>query len=515
MTSEDAGDLRRLAGGAVIALAGSAAGKALLLACQVMIARLFGAEAFGMYVLGLAAFKVAELLSRGGLGIASLRFISMNRGRDHARVKGTLISGVGLSFAAGVVFAVILYASAGLIAGRAFHMPELTGMIRAFAPGVPLMAASLVIVCAVQGFQDMRYAAYIKDVIQPGVCLSLVAAFAGLGLGPAGAAHAMTASYAVALAAALYFVRRLFPALSDPCLRPVYATRELVSTSVPLMMGGVIVFLLMWTDTIMLGLLATTEDVGIYRAASQPTILLLLFQSAANAMYAPMVSEAHARGNSARMAGLFGTATRWVFYLALPAALVLISSADAVVSIFGPEFVDKGAPVLVVLTAAQLVNVMTGGVAVTINMTGRQKLEFYNSLAMFAVNLVLNLLLVPRYGVIGAAAATGVSIALVNLVRLAEVYYIYRMHPYDIWYAKLALCGAAAGLALLTAGRWYSGLGGPATLALNVSVVAAVFAAFAVTVGFPREERYVFEQFRAKVFARCPGSGASSRRWLG
>jgi O-antigen/teichoic acid export membrane protein len=77
-------------------------------------------------------------------------------------------------------------------------------------------------------------------------------------------------------------------------------------------------------------------------------------------------------------------------------------------------------------------------------MTGRQKIELVNSILIVILNILLNLFFIPLYKEIGAAIATCISIVLINFLRLTEVFYIFRIHPYNLSYWKPVVAGVVS-----------------------------------------------------------------------
>jgi len=249
----------------------------------------------------------------------------------------------------------------------------------------------------------------------------------------------------------------------------------------------------------------TSQDVGIYGAASQVPLMLTMILTASNSIYAPVIADLFKMGERDRMRKIFKTTTRWIFYFSLPISLIFISSAKDVISIFGHGFIEKGTPVLIILTIAQLINCATGGAGFTLTMTGRQKMEFLNSLSLVILSIILNLLLIPMYGVVGASIATGISIAAINLLRLLEVYAIYKIHPYDKGYWKGILSSVIAGLILLLLNKSFSTLPTGFSFLINSFVVGVVFIGFLRLKDISKEERYIMDTIKTKfvdIFAK-------------
>jgi O-antigen/teichoic acid export membrane protein len=131
----------------------------------------------------------------------------------------------------------------------------------------------------------------------------------------------------------------------------------------------------------------------------------------------------------------------------MPFFLLLILLPEDVMGLFGASF-REGKVALVIIAVGHFVNASTGPVGNVLVMTGHQRIMVLNSIGVFLLNVVSNYLLIPRYGMAGAALASGASIAVYNLAMLAETYYFLHMHPYGRMFLRTTAVGAATGLAL-------------------------------------------------------------------
>lgn len=503
LSEESAKDIEKVAKGAGISLIGSVTGRGLWFLCQLIIARFFGAEIFGLYILGLTVLKMTYLLASFGLQTGAMRFVSIYRKDDPSKVKGTIISASLISFFNGILIGGIIYISAGFISILIFDKPELTEIIKNFALCLPFIAAMMVIAEMSKGFHTTKNSVYIKDIIQPGANIAFVLMFILLDFGISGVISAYIISHIIAVFAGYCFIARQFPGIKKKTLKPVYENKKLLIYSTPLMLSGFLIFFISWTDILMLGMLKTSIEVGIYRAASQMPIIFTMILTASNSIYAPTIAEMYHLDQIKRMERIFKTTTRWVFSLTLPVALILIFSAKEVMSIFGPDFIKTGGQVLIVLTIAQFINCITGGVGYTLNMTGKQNVEMVNSIVLVAVNIVLNYFLIPIYGSLGAAVATGVSIVAINFIRLFEVYMFYRIHPYNMEYIQGIVSGMIAVSALFLAGKHLSGY---SRLVSNSLITGVIFITFLAITGIRDEDKLFFatlgEKLNMRIFKR-------------
>ncbi|GLI33414.1 hypothetical protein DAMNIGENAA_08470 [Desulforhabdus amnigena] len=168
--------------------------------------------------------------------------------------------------------------------------------------------------------------------------------------------------------------------------------------------------------------------------------------------------------------------------------------------IFGSDFVNKGIPVVIIFTLAQFINSITGGVGFTLIMTGKQKIEFYNSIGLFFVNFTLNLILIPSLGCMGAAIATATSVIFSNILRLMQVYIFYKMQPYGINYLKTIVPAIMATVLLLLTQK--VNLLPIGQLMLNVFIVLGIFLIYTRFTGVDEDEQYIWNLIKQKFAFR-------------
>jgi O-antigen/teichoic acid export membrane protein len=190
---------------------------------------------------------------------------------------------------------------------------------------------------------------------------------------------------------------------------------RLLRTSMPLLLVNSMTLMLGWTDVLVLGMWRDAAEVGIYGIAMRVALLTAFILSAINVVVAPQFAALHAEGNTAALRRLAQQSAFWTLVAAAPAILVLLLVPDLILQIFGPQF-REGAGALRILALGQFVNVATGSVAILLVMTGHEKLMRNIVAASAALNLLGNLVLVPRYGAIGAATSTAFSLAFMNIV---------------------------------------------------------------------------------------------------
>ena len=129
---------------------------------------------------------------------------------------------------------------------------------------------------------------------------------------------------------------------------------------------------------------------------------------------------------------------QWLLIISLPVSLVLLLLPGQLLSLFNPVFI-QGVSVLQIIVLANLFNISTGSSGVMLIMGGYPKLNFINASVVGVINVILNIILIPRFGIIGAALSTAVSIIGINTLKLIEIYYIWRFFPYTVKIVKIIL----------------------------------------------------------------------------
>jgi O-antigen/teichoic acid export membrane protein len=174
-------------------------------------------------------------------------------------------------------------------------------------------------------------------------------------------------------------------------------------------------------DVILIGQLLAPDDVAVYFATMRTGGLVAFVYFAVAALAVPRFSQLHANGRKGEMQVFVGGAIRLMFWPTFAAALGLAVLGPFVLSVFGEDF-GAGYPVLLVILTGLVIRAALGPVEFLLNMTGHQldTVRVYGVAAMADVGL--NLVLIPRYGIFGAAMATYIAVIGANLVLCALAY---------------------------------------------------------------------------------------------
>jgi O-antigen/teichoic acid export membrane protein len=216
------------------------------------------------------------------------------------------------------------------------------------------------------------------------------------------------------------------------------------------------------------------------------------------------------------LAEVFYSATRWAYYLVMPVMVFMLVRAEDLLHLFGRDF-PAGALVLQILCLGQIVNASTGNAGSLLIMSGRQWLHLLNNAVLMVANVVLCVWLAPSWGAVGVAVAAAVANALVNLVRAAQLYYLFGL---SVLRWELQRVSVAAGLGALA--LWMPLPGLTARLLGGAGLYVGSFLVLLWLVGIPPQDRGVVRQLlagRLRPAASAEGLQADeadgeARNWL-
>ena len=472
------------------ALLGLVMGRGANVAMQILIARVLGPESFGVFAIGLTIFLLAGAVATLGLQNGVIYFGSPLHAKGRAALRDLVGRSVAVAFVGGAIIGLLSWQVAGLLANSVFFEPRLSSVVAVFSGGVPLAAALTVAAGATKIFRRAAYSIWTRDLGQPLLNVILVGLALAFGGGLLAVVEATVVSIAVALIVAVALLWRLLrsPAKSvDPKAPPV-PLRTLLAFSFPTAVNGLLMLCLLWSDRLFVGALRSATETGVYQAASQLSLLLPLMAYGLNSMFAPVAAQLHAQNDRCGLSELFVVSTKWGLYVTVPLAAAMILVPDELLAAaFGVEFGD-GALALTVLGTAQLINVATGPVGMLLAQTGHPRTSLAITSGAVALNVALNGILVPTFGINGAALATATSVAVSFITALLVVRSKLALWPYDSRSSKVIVAGVSAGVAVLLSRRMYQS---PASVETTVAFAVSIVGFFAVLrlFGWDSEDR--------------------------
>lgn len=389
--------------GTLLAFVLKVIGAGLAFAFNVAVARLLGAEGAGLYFLALSVTTIGSVIGRVGLDNALLRFVATRATHeDWAGVKGVYALGMRMAVVASGAITLIVFFAAPWMATVLFKKPELAEPLRWMSFSILPFAILNLQAESLKGLKRIRDAMLVQGVGVSLVSLLLIYPLSQIA-GLSGVVWAYTAAtILVVLLGAWVWHSSLVVHGSQHASFPF---KMLWESCKPLLMMSVMNrAILAWAPLFLLGVWASSAEVGIFGAALRVAMLVSFMLLTINNVLAQKIAELFTKGDMKSLEATARHSALLVTLMASPLFLVLFLGGDWVLGMFGHEF-EQGARALQILAMAQLINAVTGSVGFVLTMSGKES-EAWKSVHYSAWLLVVaSLWLIPIYGMVGAALA--------------------------------------------------------------------------------------------------------------
>jgi len=410
-----------------------------------IVTRIVDSSVYGEFTL---ALSVVLILQRFDLNIDSAIDYFLPEqldNEDYNRAKSTFYNALVLNVLSIVGVSVLLYFAAPLIAAQ-FDTKGLTGTLRSLIPILPLLSLSRIFYKYFNVIKQTQYRVYAQNIVRPVVKIVVLVVLAGLGFEMLSLTMAYIVAYLLAFVLCLVF---FFPRSRQ--LRAAKFTEisraNILRYTLPLLFAGV-----MWTvigqiDYFVIGLFGSSDDVAHYRVGYQLAANLVIVSNIFNPVFKPMVAER--QSESERLQSVYRLATRWISMMLLPLCIVLVLAPEPYLAVLFTEEYTVAALAVTVLALGYLFSSSVGPEAMVLSGLGYSRLIFFNTALMLAINIVLDVILVPRLGITGAAIGTAAALSVRSIAGVVEIFGLERVYPYSMTYARIWIGGAiAAGIGL-------------------------------------------------------------------
>jgi O-antigen/teichoic acid export membrane protein len=417
-----------------------------------VITRLVSPSVYGLFTIAVSLVLFVQTLAGLGLPKAIDYFVPQHLSDgDHASARGVIYTAGAIALVSSTLVAVALVGVRFRIAAL-FDEPALAFALLLLAVALPFLAIYYMLLASFNAIKRLKYRVYMRDFVRTTVRLLSTAALLLAGVGLIG----IVVGYVIGLfVAACVGVLLLWWNAPELLRGPVSAASPwpMLSYAAPLAVAGLIYVIMGQIDYFIIGLLGSAEGVGIYRVGYMLAANMLIIFTAVSPVFKPLIAEV--RHDDESVQRQYRTATRWVAGLTLPLALTLSLGASAYLSLVFTAQYAVASLAVVILVVGYLINVTCGGPdGSLLQGLGYSRLVFLNTSLLLGTNAVVSALLVPRFGITGAALGTASALAVTGVAALSEVYLVRGIHPLTPSLAKLflsAVPAAIAGLVVVSA----------------------------------------------------------------
>jgi O-antigen/teichoic acid export membrane protein len=492
--------LAEVARGSTLNLVGAIVSAGTTVAVTVLVTRQFAPAVAGAFFSATSLFLILESVTGLGAYAGAVYFIARLRlFGEERRINQILRAAIIPVAVASATAASVLLLFAAPVAdtllgghlGRAgANTATVAAMLRALAVTLPFAALLDTILGGTRGYRDMRPTMVIY---QLGRSLGQLA---GVGVAVAAGSIALLAPlwalpYVPAAAAAWLWLRHIRAdqrirlhtraispdpaAPASPAQLPDASARGFWRFTAPRAAATLAQIIIQRLDIVLVGILKGPSEAAIYTAATRFLVAGQLGNAAISMAAQPQFTELFATHALRRANALYQTTTAWLILLTWPVYLLVMVYGPEFLKIFGHPY-QTGYVVIVILGVSQIVTMACGQVDMVLITTGRSSWSLVNGMTAMAVNVAVDLLLIPRYGITGAAIGWGAAVSVSNALPLVQVALIVRLHPFSRGSLIAgALCLASFGLIPFTVssflGTGLTGVGAGVSAGLVVAAI--------------------------------------------
>ena len=411
-----------------------------------VIANLFGAEGLGDYVLAIIILRLFTLFSKLGLDTTSIRFIAsfalQNKWTSIIKFRQQVVSILSISS----VFASLLMYFFAVSIAELINANALYIQINAFF--VLPMTFFILHYQSLRGLKRIAEFSFFYRVSQ--TLFSLISAIILYQFFTTSDVPIYAYLISVLIVSLLSFISFRYW-LNESSKGKESAEQEIISystllkISIPLMFAQSVQFIMAWTDKLMLGAINTPnvvngmsnniEEVGVYYAAFKLSMFAAVSLMAVNSIASPKFAEIFAKGDMQALKKIIQQSTKLIFWTSVPLALILFIFPHFFLGLFGEEF-RVGVSAFILLSLGRLISSLSGSVGNVLQMTGNQNIYavilFFGSI----LNILLNLILIPTYGINGAALASMFSLIAWNASMVLVIKNKFGFYTFYIPFVK-------------------------------------------------------------------------------
>lgn len=416
---------------------GSVVGLVLNYGLLMILTHFLSPDQFGTFVLAQSVISIFLIFVLFGTPKALDRFIPFYNAEDNkGKVKSLIYMIIRVTFILSLMIGILLFFGAKYSSHFLPDNPIFPSVLRVMVLSIPLLAFIQIVSSVFIGFKELRYQVYIRRVAFPLFEIIFAIVVFLLGYNLLGWIWAYILSLTAASALAFWFFKkRILISLSTIKKLPI-SFKEVVTYSWPLSINNVILILLGQIGIIFLGFFRSPEEVGAFKVYVYLVSFLGLILSSFAQIYKPVISENIAKHQYNEVNLIYKRVSKWIFIINSFMLLILLLLGTSIVKVLFTKEYLLAPTALYILATGTYLNSAFGPEGMTLEAYGKTKLSMVNAIIMLATNFGLSYMLIPKFGITGAAIASASSITIGGLAGLIEIYVLYRLQPFMRSYIK-------------------------------------------------------------------------------
>ncbi len=439
--------------GSSLLLSGQFVAKGMNFVAQILIVRYLSQSDYGALAYALSIVTLGQGLAMFGLNRAVTRFLPIyHEQKQYDKLFGTLLMVVGVVLSIGLAMALLLYATRGMIARSLIDDRQTLSLLLVLIFLAPVQAIDHVLLGLFAVFASPRSIFLRKHVLGPALKLLVVLML----VGGQGSVFFLAGGYLVAATAGvmiysvvLFRLLRRLGLFEHFSLHSITVPwREILLFTIPLLTSDLVYIVMHTVDVVVLQYYGSVNEVAALRAIQPLALMNQVVMASFALLFTPLAARMFARRDFPGINHLYWQTAIWIAIFSFPIFAVTFSLARPItVLLYGVRY-EQSAVLLSLLSLGCFFNAALGFNGLTLKVYGRIRYIVTVNLAAMVLNLIAILLLVPRYGALGAAIGTCAALIVHNILKHAGLRLGTGINLFEWRYAKVYVIIAAAAGAL-------------------------------------------------------------------
>jgi O-antigen/teichoic acid export membrane protein len=375
---------------------------------QVLIVRYLSKADFGAFAYALSLASLGSSIATFGLDRSITRFVPIyDEQGNYRKLFGTLVLAGATVTSLGLISVVLVYALQGVLAGSLIEDERAISLLLILVALTPIQALDGLFMGMFAVFSKPRAIFFRKYVLTPGLRLTVVLLL-------------VLGNQSVLYGVMLYGMLRDEGLLKHFGVGKIdVPAREVFGFTIPLLTSDLVYMAMNTSDVLLLGHYHGAEEVGALRVIWPVAHMNGLVMSSFALLFTPAAARLFARDDKDGINRLYWQTAIWIAVFSFPLfALTFSLSEPLTVTLFGSRYADSGT-YLTLLALGYYFNAALGFNGLTLKVYGRLRYIVSINIAAALVNVGINLVLIPRYGALGAAIGTTATLLLHNVFKQA------------------------------------------------------------------------------------------------
>jgi O-antigen/teichoic acid export membrane protein len=497
-------NLKLIAKSSVIVFIGVALSKIFSYAHRIIIAKYFGPEIYGLYSLAIIIFTFFLYFSTLGLTEGLLRYISLYRGKDELdKIKYLLKFSTRFLLFSGLFASVALFLLSEIISIKIFHNEGLIPLLKISSFLILINIFASVYSSILRAFENIFWYSFITNILQNVVKFLAIILLIFVGIN----SNSTIISFFIGITSMFFLsyylcktkLSFLFEKYSLNKNNQKAIKKKLIYYSIPVLFTTTVGTIFYWIDSFAIGYFENAESVGFYNAAIPIVILFGIATDLFMQLFYPIIVKEFSRENFGIIRELSKQVSKWILILNIPLFVVMFFFPGAIINLLFGEKYLVAESALKILSVGGFISLLTGLLTQMLLMAGKSKTVFINLLLGSIINFILNMVLIPKYSLQGAAFATVISWAFLTIILLVEVKCVLNFIPLKRTMLKVMLISAIPTLLLFTLKKYVS-INLVSIILLMFFFVLSYFALILATRCLDKNDIMILKAFKKKIY---------------